>query len=202
MTIFRLGTPNGRAPKDKIPFPMTRFKAKRRAVFLDRDGVLNRSDVRGGKPFAPLRLEDFDILPGVPESVAALSEAGFLVIVTTNQKDIGEALASHEVLEAMHDKLRAAVAVDDICVCTCGETCRRYKPKPGMLLDAARKWDIDLASSIMVGDRWRDVDAGKAAGCRTYFIDYDYNESLNHVPDHTVSDLSEAVRHILEALPV
>ncbi len=181
---------------------MTGSGDKRRAVFLDRDGVLNRSHVREGKPFAPLRVEDFDILPGVPESVAALREAGFLVIVTTNQKDVGLGLASMEVLEAMHDKLRAMVAVDDICVCTCGDHCRRYKPKPGMLLDAARQLDIDLAASIMVGDRWRDVDAGKAAGCLTYFIDCGYAESLNHAPDYTVSDLPEAVRHILKALSV
>ncbi len=173
---------------------------KRRAVFLDRDGVINRSDVREGKPFAPLRVEEFDILPGVPEAVDTLKTAGFLVIVTTNQKDIGLGLASMDVLEAMHDKLRAEVLVDDICVCTCGETCHRYKPNPGMLLDAARQWDIDLAASVMVGDRWRDVDAGKAAGCLTYFIDCDYSESLNHAPDHTVSDLPGAVRHILKPL--
>jgi D-glycero-D-manno-heptose 1,7-bisphosphate phosphatase len=175
---------------------------KRRAVFLDRDGVINRSDVREGKPFAPLRVEEFDILPGVPESVAALREAGFLVIVTTNQKDIGEGLASVEELKAMHHKLRAEVAVDDICVCTCGAHCRRYKPNPGMLLDAARQWGIDLAASIMVGDRWRDVDAGKAANCLTYFIDCGYDESLNHAPDHIVSDLPEAVCHILQATSV
>ena len=140
---------------------MTEPGAKRRAVSLDRDGVLNRSHVRDGKPFAPLRLEDFDILPGVADAVGDLKAAGFLVVVTTNQKDIGEGLVSMDVLEAMHDKLRAAVAVDDICVCTCGDHCRRYKPNPGMLLDAARQWDIDLAASIMVGDRWRDVDAGR-----------------------------------------
>jgi D-glycero-D-manno-heptose 1,7-bisphosphate phosphatase len=174
----------------------------RRAVFLDRDGVINRSDVREGKPFAPLRVEEFDILSGVADAVDDLKAAGFLVIVTTNQKDIGEGLASMDVLEAMHDKLRAAVAVDDICVCTCGDHCRRYKPNPGMLLDAARQWDIDLAASIMVGDRWRDVDAGKAASCLTYFIDCGYAESLNHAPDHTVSDLPEAVRHILKSLSV
>ncbi|MAE06346.1 MAG: D,D-heptose 1,7-bisphosphate phosphatase [Nitrospinae bacterium] len=174
----------------------------RRAVFLDRDGVINRSDVREGKPFAPLRVEEFDILPGVADAVGDLKAAGFLVIVTTNQKDVGEGLASVEVLEAMHDKLRAEVAVDDICVCLCGDHCRRYKPNPGMLLDAARQWNVDLAASIMVGDRWRDVDAGKAAHCLTYFIDCGYAESLNHAPDHTVSDLPEAVRHILKALPV
>ena len=174
----------------------------RRAVFLDRDGVVNRSDVREGKPFAPLRVEEFDILPGVADAVDELKEAGFLVIVTTNQKDIGEGLASMEVLEAMHDKLRDAVAVDDICVCVCGDHCRRYKPKPGMLLDAARQWGIDLAASIMVGDRWRDVDAGKAANCLTYFIDCGYDESLNQTPDHTVSDLPGAARHILQALSV
>jgi D-glycero-D-manno-heptose 1,7-bisphosphate phosphatase len=176
--------------------------AMRRAVFLDRDGVVNRSDVREGKPFAPLRVEEFDILPGVSDAVDELKEAGFLVIVTTNQKDIGEGLASMEVLEAMHDKLRDAVAVDDICVCVCGDHCRRYKPKPGMLLDAARQWGIDLAASIMVGDRWRDVDAGNAANCLTYFIDCGYDESLNQTPDHTVSDLPEAARHILQALSV
>ena len=179
---------------------MTGLGGKHRAVFLDRDGVLNRSDVREGRPFAPLRVEEFDILPGVPESVVALKAAGFLVIVTTNQKDVGEGLASVDVLEAMHDKLRAEVAVDDVCVCLCGDHCRRYKPNPGMLLDAAREWDVNLGASIMVGDRWRDVDAGKAANCLTYFIDHGYAESLNHAPDHTVSDLPEAVRHILQTL--
>ena len=181
---------------------MTGPGGKHRAVFLDRDGVLNRSDVRGGRPFAPLCVEEFDILPGVADAVSELKAAEFLVVVTTNQKDIGEGLASMEVLEAMHDKLRAEVDVDDICVCLCGDHCRRYKPNPGMLLDAARQWDIDLAASIMVGDRWRDVDAGKAANCLTYFIDCGYAESLNHAPDHTVSDLPEAVRHILKSLSV
>ncbi len=104
---------------------MTESGAKRRAVFLDRDGVINRSDVREGKPFAPLRVEEFDILPGVADAVGDLKAAGFLVIVTTNQKDIGEGLASVDVLEAMHDKLRTEVDVDDICVCTCGDHCRR-----------------------------------------------------------------------------
>ncbi len=164
----------------------------RRAAFLDRDGVLNRAIVRDGRPYAPRRLEEFEVLPEAPEAVARLKAAGLLVIVVTNQPDVARGLVAGEVLGAMHDRLRAAVALDDVRVCIGEEGCACYKPKPGMLLDAARDWGIDLNASVMIGDRWRDIGAGRAAGCRTIFVDRGYAEQLVDRPDFTVKDLAEA----------
>ena len=100
----------------------------------------------------------------------------------------------------MHVRLRDAVAVDDILVCTCVDECPCYKPNPGMLLEAAQNWDIDLAASVMIGDRWRDVGAGHNAGCRTIFIDRGYAESLRHTPDLVATDLADAVEKLLDSL--
>jgi D-glycero-D-manno-heptose 1,7-bisphosphate phosphatase len=171
----------------------------RRAVFLDRDGVINRTFVRDGKPCPPATLSDFEILPGVHEALGQLKKAGFLLIVVTNQPDVARGLQRREVVEVMHEKLREALPLDDIIVCyeLEGPTSTRYKPKPGMLLDAARERDIDLARSYMVGDRWRDVGAGKRAGCFTIFIDRGYAEPLTETPDGTCADLPHAAAFIL-----
>ena len=171
------------------------------AVFLDRDGVINRSLVRDGIPQSPSSLAEFEILPGVPAALAALRAAGFRLIVVTNQPDVTRGKTPRAVVEAMHELLKAKVALDDILVCYCleGPDCDCYKPKPGMLLDAARRWGIDLARSYMVGDRWRDVGAGKAAGCRTIFIDYGYRERRPDAPDFLAADLAQAARIILSA---
>ncbi|MBV9834061.1 MAG: HAD family hydrolase [Alphaproteobacteria bacterium] len=171
-----------------------------RAAFLDRDGVLNQSIVRDGRPYAPRRLEDFVILPEAPAAVRRLKKAGFLIVVATNQKDVGEGLTTRETLDAMHAVLCEAVPVDDIRVCTCVDECPCYKPNPGMLLDAARDLDIDLSASVMIGDRWRDIGAGHNAGCKTVFIDRGYAESLRHTPDLVATDLADAVDKLLGSL--
>jgi D-glycero-D-manno-heptose 1,7-bisphosphate phosphatase len=171
-----------------------------RAAFLDRDGVLNQAIVRDGRPYAPRRLADFIVLREAPEAVRRLKDAGYLIVVATNQKDVGAGLLARETLDAMHAHLRLAVAVDDIRVCTCVDECPCYKPNPGMLLDAARDWNIDLSASVMIGDRWRDVGAGKNAGCRTVFIDRGYAEPLRHTPDLIATDLADAVDKLLASL--
>jgi D-glycero-D-manno-heptose 1,7-bisphosphate phosphatase len=168
-----------------------------RAAFLDRDGVLNRAIVRNGRPYAPRSLDDFVILPEAPAAVRRLKDAGYLIIVATNQKDVGEGLMARETLDAMHVRLGDALPVDDIRVCTCIDECPCYKPNPGMLLEAARDWNIDLSASVMIGDRWRDVGAGRNAGCRTVFIDRGYAESLRHTPDLVATDLADAVEKLL-----
>ncbi|MGH6954920.1 MAG: HAD-IIIA family hydrolase, partial [Alphaproteobacteria bacterium] len=134
--------------------------------------------------------------------VAQLKAAGLLAIVVTNQPDVGAGRQSTEILGAMHARLRAAMPLDDIRVCTCDHDCPCYKPRPGLLLDAAREWGIALDRSFMVGDRWRDVGAGRAAGCTTYFIDRGYVEPLRERPDFVVADLAEAARHILGRGPL
>jgi len=175
---------------------------KRRAVFVDRDGTLNTQTVRDGKPYSPARLEDFTLFPGVPEACRAIKDAGFALVVATNQPDVGKGTLSREVVEAMHARLRALVPeIERIEVCydtgLDGPSARR-KPEPGMLLDAAAAMDIDLGRSWMIGDRWRDVNCGRRAGVRTVFIDFGYAEKLDLLPDYTAHSFTEAVAIVLQ----
>jgi len=176
--------------------------ALRRAVFLDRDGVINRSLVRDGKPYAPRRLTDFRLLPGAANAVRALQEAGLLVIVVTNQPDIGNGLVAAATVEAMHETLRRRAPVDDIFLCphAQGDGCDCRKPKPGMLLQAAARWCIDLPHSFLVGDRRGDIVAGQVAGCYTIFIDRGYVEGPPREADHYATSLPSAVRKILSLI--
>jgi len=170
-----------------------------KAVFLDRDGVINRAFVRDGKPFPPDSLAELELLPDVREAVGLLKKNGFLVIVVTNQPDVGAGRQKREVVEALHAQLMAELPLDAIKVCYHVEedrcTCR--KPKPGMLLEAAAEHGIELARSCLVGDRWRDVAAGRAAGCRSYFIDYGYREKRPEKPYVAVKSLLDAASRIL-----
>lgn len=169
-------------------------------MFLDRDGVINRAYTRQGKPYPPASIAELEILPEVAEALGALRKAGFLNIVVTNQPDVATGAQRREVVEAMHALLRERLPIDAIKACFHRESdgCSCRKPKPGMLIDAAREHDIDLARSYLVGDRWRDVSAGAAAGCYTFFIDYGYDEALREKPDRIVASLREASRHILD----
>jgi D-glycero-D-manno-heptose 1,7-bisphosphate phosphatase len=175
----------------------------RRAVFLDRDGVINQSVVRDGKPYPPESVLEMRILPGVAESLASLRNAGFLNIVVTNQPDVATGAQSIETVAAMHARLKAALPLDDIKVCyhLDADRCECRKPKPGLLLRAAREFGIDLAKSYMVGDRWRDVAAGQAAGCSSFFIDYGYRERRPDPPFIPVKSMAEAGDRILAAFP-
>ena len=172
------------------------------AIFLDRDGVINRSFVRAGKPFAPVSLDDLEILPGVAAALLKMRAAGFLNIVVTNQPDIATGNLRREVLDAMHSRLMNDLAIDSIRVCghVDADNCACRKPRPGLLLDAARELDIDLAASYMVGDRWRDIAAGQRAGCKSFFIDYHYDEKRPQEPYVTVESLAE-VANLLVSNP-
>jgi D-glycero-D-manno-heptose 1,7-bisphosphate phosphatase len=171
----------------------------RRAVFLDRDGVINRAEIRGQRPHPPDRLEDLDLLPGVVEAAQALRAAGFTLVVATNQPDVAAGRQRREVVEAMHERIRALMPLDAIKVCyhADGDGCTCRKPKPGMLLEAAAEYSVDLARSFMVGDRWRDVSAGCAAGCRTILIGDGYGETFPDPPDASAASLREAAELIL-----
>jgi len=184
---------------------MGEHEIRKRAVFLDRDGVLNRPLVRDGLPFPPARLEDFELYPDVVDGCSQLKKAGFLLVVVTNQPDVGRGTQTREAVEAMHGRLRAAIpSLDAIEVCfhagaTQGEPCECRKPKPGMLLRAAAADAIDLKESFFIGDRWRDVDCAHAAGCRSVFIDHGYRETLREKPEFTAATFREAVEVILQA---
>ena len=175
---------------------------KNKAVFLDRDGVINRASIRDGKPFSPGTMEELEILPGVPEALRQLKSHGYNLLVVTNQPDVGRGKQSRESLDAIHQDLLARFPLDDILVCchTDADNCSCRKPLPGMLIEAAKKHNVDLAISFMVGDRWRDIDAGYNAGCRTILIDYGYSErSSEHSPDLRVGSLAEAADWIIRS---
>jgi D-glycero-D-manno-heptose 1,7-bisphosphate phosphatase len=174
---------------------------KAKAVFLDRDGVLDRALVREGKPYPPQSLDQFELLPGVVDACALLKSAGFLLVVVTNQPDVGRGTIARHVVDAIHQRMSALLPIDRVEVSMASgneEPPDEFrKPRPGMLLRASRELDIDLKRSFMVGDRWRDIDAGNAAGCQTIFVDHGYQEELRTSPDFRVKDLLHAAEVIL-----
>ena len=159
--------------------------------------------IRQGRPYAPGSVDDLEIIEGVREALASLRNAGFLNIVVTNQPDVATGKLRVETVEAMHRRLAGELNLDAFEVCYHGDAdrCECRKPKPGMLLQAAREFGIDLARSFLVGDRWRDVAAGQAAGCTSFFIDYGYDEKRPEPPYIEVKSLAEASRWILKGFP-
>ena len=172
----------------------------KKAVFLDRDGVINRALERDGRPYPPSTLEELEILPGVPEALNRLREAGYLLIVVTNQPDVARGTTQRDAVEQLNALLARRLALDEFRVCfhdDC-ENCPCRKPKPGLLMSAAAAHHLDLAQSWMVGDRWRDIDAGHAAGCRTILVDYGYAERAPSCePAARTRNLTEAATFIL-----
>jgi D-glycero-D-manno-heptose 1,7-bisphosphate phosphatase len=173
----------------------------RPAVFLDRDGTLNAAVVRMGKPNPPTSLDEFHLLPGVAVGCARLKAAGYVLVVATNQPDVGRGTQTRTAVEAIHARLCELLPVDRVEVSY--DSGREdppspfRKPAPGMLLRAAQEVGLDLAQSWMVGDRWRDIDCGKNAGCRTVFIDSGRVEDLRARPDFIVHSFVNAVNIIL-----
>jgi len=172
-------------------------RALNRVVFLDRDGVINRPVVHDGKPYPPSGLEEFAIYQDAPAACARLKAAGFLLCVVTNQPDVGQGIQRRETVEAMHTAMCAALPVDRVEVNYDRGDSSAYKPAPGMLLRAARDLNADLANSYMVGDRWRDIDCGRAAGCITVWIDRGYAEPLRQAPHFRTDSLGAAADAIL-----
>lgn len=165
-------------------------------VFLDRDGVLNRALVRDGVPHPPASAADLEILPGVTEALERLRRAGYRLVVVTNQPDVARGVTTRGAVESIHERLTQALPIDAIRVCYHDDAdgCACRKPKPGMLLAEV---DADFGASIMIGDRWRDIEAGRAAGCATVLVDWGLAEPLRHEPDARVGTLSEAADWIL-----
>lgn len=176
-------------------------RSDNQAVFLDRDGVLNKIVERDGKPYPPESIEKFVLLPGVKEAVQVLREGGFRLIVVTNQPDVAKGIQTREVVEQMHRRLSEWLPLDDILVCyhQDADRCDCRKPLPGMLLSAGLKWKLDLKRSYMVGDRWRDISAGQAAGCKSIWIRNQYREQSPNSPDAVVDSLYEASHWIMQS---
>lgn len=173
----------------------------KRAVFLDRDGVISKSVLRNGKSCAPFSLAEFEILAGAAQGISALKNAGWTLVVVTNQPDVGKGIVGRETVEAMHALLRQQLPLDAIQVCfhTNLDQCECRKPKPGMLRQAAAESGLDLKNSYMIGDRWSDIEAGRAAGCATILIGDGYGEKPSINPDRTAASLWEASQMILSS---
>jgi D-glycero-D-manno-heptose 1,7-bisphosphate phosphatase len=171
------------------------------AVFLDRDGVLNRTIVREGVTHPPAALDEFELLPGVAEAMRLLADAGFKLVVVTNQPDVARGSQKRETVEEINDLIRRTLPVLDVLACyhDNADNCMCRKPKPGLLLEAARRFGLDLTRSYLVGDRWSDVVAGQTAGCRaSVLIATPYSGTERCKPDHFATDLSEAAAWILQ----
>lgn len=173
---------------------------RRPAVFLDRDGVINRAQVRDGVPHPPASVQDLEILPGVAEALNALKARGYALVIVTNQPDVARGSATRQAVQDIHDRIRRELCVDAILTCFHDDSddCDCRKPRPGLLLRAARDFDLDVAASFMVGDRWRDLEAGARAGCRTFYVDAGYEERTPVSYDYRVRSLSEAAEIVLE----
>ncbi len=173
---------------------------KARAVFLDRDGVLTETLVSEGRAYAPVTLEEFRIAEGAPAQVARLRDAGLRRIVVTNQPELARGALDPRALDRMHEILRASMDLDDLFLCghDPGEGCACHKPGPGLLHAAAARWNLDLRESFLVGDRWRDIGAGAAAGCYTILIERPYSRC--DTADARVRSLADAVDLILARL--
>ncbi len=172
------------------------------AVFLDRDGVINRAIVLNSQPYPPASLAELEVLPGVPEALTTLQGLGLRLLVVTNQPDVARGRQSRAVVEAINERLMAELPLDAIYVCYHDnqDHCDCRKPAPGLILQAANEWKVLPAQSFMVGDRSKDIEAGRRAGCTTFLIDLNYAEPALSQPDYRVNNLLEATQLIQELI--
>ena len=172
------------------------------AVFLDRDGVLNEATVRNGKPYPPRDLSELVITHGAGAALEGLKREGFLLIVVTNQPDVARGKANRADVDKINAQLTAILPLDAIEVCEHDDKqeCNCRKPKPGMILRAREKFGVDLTGSFMVGDRWRDIEAGRRAGCRTILIGDGYGETFPCAPTIKLASLPGAASWIIQQI--
>jgi D-glycero-D-manno-heptose 1,7-bisphosphate phosphatase len=170
----------------------------KKAIFLDRDGVINKLVFREGKAQAPYLLEEFELYEGVIEALKIIKAHGYLAIIVTNQPDVARGWVAKESVEMINNKILELLPIDDIKICfhTNDHNCQCRKPMPGMLIEAAKDWGIDLLNSFMIGDRFGDVAAGKAAGCKTILIGAGDEQGVHPNPDFRASLLIEATKFI------
>jgi D-glycero-D-manno-heptose 1,7-bisphosphate phosphatase len=167
----------------------------KRAAFLDRDGVLNRAILIDGIPKPPTYVSDVEILPGVIEAIQILKNHDFVVVVVTNQPDVARGVTTQSQVESINAFIGVVTGIKHFYTCFHDDPdlCNCRKPAPGLIYSASQELGINVHDSFMVGDRWRDISAGQAAGCQTFFIDYSYSELKPKMPYRKVFSLLEAV---------
>lgn len=173
----------------------------RAGVFLDRDGILVDAPVVKGSPTSARSMRDLRLIPDAVDLCRGLALVGIPTFMFTNQPDISRGLLAREIVDAQNDFVATQCALTSVRVCPHDEIdkCQCRKPRPGMILDLAEEFELDIPSSVVVGDRWRDIDAGNAAGARTIFVDYGYTERKPQDATATVTSMRD-VATILSSL--
>lgn len=164
-----------------------------KAIFLDRDGVINNPVISEGKPYAILRIGQIHVIDGIKELIERWHIEGYFVFMVSNQPDIANHIVSQSKVNKINNYLKSQVLLDDIFVCPHNDAdkCNCRKPKTGLFLQANEKYEIDFSQSYVIGDRWKDIEAGKNIGCKTIFVDYDYKEKKPKNPDIVVTKVSD-----------
>ena len=152
-----------------------------KAVFLDRDGVINKTIIKNGRVYSPMNLNEFEFVQNIAEQIKKIKDAGYYIIVVTNQPEIARGNIDIYELNKMTKNIKDNLPVNEILICPHddADNCSCRKPKPGMLFDAAKKYEIDLIQSFLVGDGWKDMGAAKNAGCMGILIDTFYNKGVS-----------------------
>ena len=171
----------------------------KKAIFFDRDGVINVANIVNGRPYPPKTLSELVIMPGAQEVVQKLKDAGFMTIVVTNQPDVARGLVLREQVEEINHYMMGKLSLDIFKTCYHDDIdmCKCRKPLPGAIIESAKEFNLDLKQSFLIGDRWKDISAAKSAGCKTIFIDYGYDELRPENPDYIIKNLEQAVEIIL-----
>jgi D-glycero-D-manno-heptose 1,7-bisphosphate phosphatase len=166
----------------------------KRAVFLDRDGVINKTIIRNGKPYSPSDMSQVEIIAGVNSALDKFRYLNFEIIVVTNQPNIARGIDHPNFLIEVHNYLKSKLSIENfyICLHDDSDNCICRKPLPGLLMIASQELDINLSDSYMIGDRWKDIEAGQQAGCMCFFINYGYDEKQPEKPYTEVNSLLEA----------
>lgn len=173
-----------------------------KAVFLDRDGVVNEAIVRNGVPFSPKSMREVEIIEDVKECIIRLEKLEFQIVVVTNQPDIARKKTSLSRVNEIHDLIKKATGIKNFFICPHDDrdSCQCRKPKSGLLVQAAKLLKIDLERSYIIGDRWKDIEAGQNVGCKGIFINRNYSEKPPKLPYTEVKSLSEATNIIVGAI--
>jgi D-glycero-D-manno-heptose 1,7-bisphosphate phosphatase len=171
-----------------------------KSVFFDRDGIINKALVKNNKPYSPLTVKEFKFTDYIKLGCEALERAGFFLFIVTNQPEISRGNLQQNELNLINLLIYQTLPVKEILVCPHSheDLCSCRKPSAKMISDAANSYNIDLKNSWLIGDRWKDIDCGFKAGCKTIFVDYNYDEILKEKPNFIVSSVSSAINIILE----
>ena len=165
----------------------------KKAIFLDRDGVINEPIFRDGninKPIAPWEIDEFKLFDNIINPLNIIKKMGYHIFIVTNQPDISKGILKISTIKKMNNIIMSKLPIDEIMFCPHLDShrCVCRKPKPGMVNILAKKWEISLSDSFFIGDNWKDIECGKGAGCTTILLDKYYNKKVN--ADYRVKNLS------------